>query len=178
MSKFVESLKNAMEHETNGTPFWNPAVANMAQEDRDAILAFQQMYVSPGGYQRVHQVNYDREDITDQVYFGGTNKADANEPAAKKADEADANEPAAKKAVSNEPAAKKAAANEPVAKKAAANEPVAKKADKAAIEEPDILNPDDKEDDSDDDYSDDDDAEEEWEEKVFKILDASYIGDK
>ena len=115
MSKFVKSLRDAMENETNGTPFWNPAVANMAQEDRDAILAFQKMYVSPGGYQRVHQVNYDREDITDQVYFGGTNKADSNEPAA----------------------------NEPAAKKAAANEPVAKKADEAATEEPDILNPDD-----------------------------------
>lgn len=162
MSKFVESLRDAMENETNGTPFWNPAVANMAQEDRDAILAFQQMYVSPGGYQSVHQVNYDREDITDQVYFG----------AAKKADEADANEPAAKKAVSNEPAAKKAAANEPVAKKA----------DEAATEEPDILNPEDEEDDSDYDDSDDDDAEEEWEEKLYfdiiETLEASCIGDK
>ena len=106
MSKFVENLKDAMENETNGTPYWNPAVANMAQEDRDAILAFQQMYVSPGGYQRVHQVNYDREDITDQVYFGGTNKADSNEPTAKKVDKADANEPAAKKADAKEPATK------------------------------------------------------------------------
>ena len=162
MSKFVESLKVSMENKTNGTPFWNPAVANMAQEDRDAILAFQQMYVSPGGYQRVHQVKYDREDITDQVYFGGTNKADSNEPAAKKADEA----------VSNEPAAKKAAANEPVATKA----------DEAATEEPDILNPEDEEDDSDYDDSDDDDAEEEWEGKLYfdiiETLEASCTGDK